>query len=213
MLGALQAQEYTSRTSKGAGSTADGKTGLRQLVNASAKYKLLRQRNDGGMPVSLALYGLLSTSTAKKTNNQSSISSFPDFTDRMAMTFQVIIARKFSDALSIQLTPSYTHRNLVTHDDENGVLSIGAAGRLQLTKVIGILADVTLPVSGQRTSPKGYHPSVGIGFDIDTGGHVFQINLTNSKGIVETDYIPYTTSDWSAGQFRIGFTISRLFNL
>lgn len=199
--------------SKGSGATASGKVGLRQLVNASVKYQLLKQREDAGMPITVTLYGLASVSTSKKTEGASSISNFPIFTDRMAMTFQVLIAKKFSDALSLQLMPSYTHRNLVTFGDKNGILSIGAAGRLQLTKVIGILADVTLPIDDTRTSPEGYHPSIGIGFDIDTGGHIFQVNLTNSKGIVETDYIPYTTSDWGAGQFRIGFTISRLFNL
>ena len=199
---------------KGAGSTADGKPGLRQVVNTSLKYKLFTQKNDGSMPISLAVYGLTSISTAKKTNSMSSISSFPAFTDRLAMTVQVLIARKFTDALSIQLTPSYTHRNLVVFgDDDNGILSIGAAGRLQVTKVFGILADVTVPISSQRTSPNGYYPSIGVGFDIDTGGHIFQVNVTNSRGIMETDYIPYTTSDWSTGQFRIGFTISRLFNL
>ncbi len=198
---------------KGAGSTANGKVGLRQLVNVSFKYKLLKQKNDGSMPITLTTYGLLSTSTAKKTASVSSISSFPAFSDRMAFTVQLLIARKFSNALSIQITPSYTHRNLVTFGDLNDVFSVGAAGRLQLTKVIGILADVTVPVSGDRTSPNGYYPSIGIGFDIDTGGHVFQVNLTNSRGILETDYIPYTTSEWNKGQFRIGFTISRLFNL
>lgn len=79
--------------------------------------------------------------------------------------------------------------------------------------MLGLVADATFPFSPTITSLNGYSPAIGVGFEFDTGGHVFQLNLTNATGIFETDYIPYTTTDWLDGEFRIGFTISRWFNL
>ena len=113
----------------------------------------------------------------------------------------------------MQITPAYTYRNLVDFNDVNGIFSIGFATRIQLTKIIGLIADITLPFSEDRTSANGFYPSIGVGFEFDTGGHIFQVNFTNSTAIMETDYIPYTTSNWGDGAFRLGFTISRLFNL
>jgi len=84
-----------------------------------------------------------------------------------------------------------------------------------VTQSMAFLLDTTFPIlSDIRTSENDFYPSIGIGFEFDTsGGHVFQVNLTNSEGIVATDYIPYTRSNWADGEFRLGFTVSRLFNL
>lgn len=206
--------------SKGAGfyesdnKATSGTAGLRQLLSGFLKYQLVKQNDEGGSPVTVTLVGTGVISTAKTTeNNPSALSSFETFTDRMAGSFQVLLGHRFSDAFSIQLTPAYTHRNVVAADDVNGLFSIGIAGRIQMSKTVGILWDITSPLSDTRTSEKGYAPSVGVGFEFDTGGHIFQVNFTNSKALAETDYIPYTTSQWGEGQFRLGFTISRLFNL
>ena len=200
--------------SKGAGSYADGTAGLRQLLNGILKYRLIRQRNDGGSPVTVTALGVTTLSTQQQnTNNPDVITSFPKFSHRMAFAGQLLIARKFSDAFSLQLIPSYVHRNLVAFGDDNGIFSLGAATRVQLSKVVGIIMDATFPLSSTRTADKGYYPAIGIGVEIDTGGHLFQINLTNATAIMETDYIPYTTSRWADGEFRLGFTISRVFNL
>lgn len=199
--------------SKGAGD-------LRALVNTFGKYQLIKQSANGA-PVSLTALALGSISTAERNPESTGVNSFPKFSHRMAYALQVMLARKFSDRLSLQVTPSYVHRNLVTFSDNNGVISLGLAGRFQMTKVMAFLVDVTLPVNGiqspfQDVDPTvgtQYYAPVGIGIEWDTGGHVFQLNLTNAEGIVETDYIPNTTANWFDGQFRFGFTISRLFNL
>ena len=198
--------------SKGAGSMPDGTPGLRQLLNGVAKVRLLQQQSEGGSPLSVTLLGIASMSTAKKIDNPDAIRSFTSFSHRFAYTGQVLIARKYSDAFSIQLIPSYTFRNVVPFGDENGIFSIGGATRIQLSKVFGLLADVTIPFVSSR-SADGFYPALGLGLEIDTGGHVFQVNFTNATAIMETDYIPYTTSNWGDGEFRLGFTISRLFNL
>ena len=199
---------------KGAGAMPQGQAGLRQLINGVFKYRLLRQKEGKGTPVTLTVLGVSSLSTAKRIeDNPDVLRSFPDFSHRMAFTGQLLIARKFSDGLSLLIAPGYTHRNLVPFEDDNGLFSMGAGARIQLSRVFGIITDVTVPFSSRRNTDNGFYPAIGLGLEIDTGGHLFQINFTNATGIMETDYIPYTTSSWLDGEFRLGFTISRVFNL
>jgi hypothetical protein len=125
-----------------------------------------------------------------------------------------MVARKFSSRFSFQFGGGYSHRNIVLDFDENDLFFVNAAARIQLTKVMGLILEGSFPFSELRTAENGYYPPLGVGFEFTTGGgHVFQINLTNATGLMETDYIPYTTSNWSEGQFRLGFTISRLFKI
>jgi hypothetical protein len=77
-----------------------------------------------------------------------------------------------------------------------------------------VIVDANIPFSEYRSPENDFYTSLGFGLEIETGGgHVFQINVTNAKGISENDYIPYTQSDWGEGEFRLGFTISRIFNM
>ncbi|MBR9922478.1 MAG: hypothetical protein GYB31_16695 [Bacteroidetes bacterium] len=192
----------------------------KQLVNGMLKYRLVRQKAEGA-PISLAGVFVSSLSTMPRQENAQGVASFPKFIHRFAFSGQVIIARKFSNAFSMQIMPGYTHRNLVADDDVNGIFSVGLAGRIQMTKVLGLILEGQLPLNGpqspfsgeERLSGPPYQPAIGVGFEIDTGGHVFQINLTNSSGIVATDYLVNTRSNWLNGEFRLGFTISRIFNL
>ncbi|HFC00012.1 MAG TPA: hypothetical protein ENJ53_04325 [Phaeodactylibacter sp.] len=183
---------------------------VRALVSPSIKYRILHQRISGVMPISLTLFGVTSISTTKSDGREGSLGNFTQFDHRMSYTVQALLARKFSDRFSLQIVPGYTHRNLVSFDDVNGIFSVAAATRIQINKVFGIIADATFPLANR---PSGYYPAIGVGLEIETGGHIFQINFTNAMGIIENDYIPYTSSNWGDGQFRLGFTISRLFNL
>jgi hypothetical protein len=199
---------------KGAGSTPDGDASLRQLLNFVAKIRILHQTEDNKMPISAALVGTASLSTSTKIEgNENLIRSFPKFAHRMAFNAQLVLAKKFGKSFSFQVIPGLTHRNLVPFEGENTVFSMGTAARLQISRVVGIVADATFPFSPTLTKENGYSPAIGFGFEFDTGGHVFQLNFTNATGLFETDYIPYTTTQWSDGEFRMGFTISRWFNL
>ncbi len=198
--------------SKGAGP-------MRQLVTGSMKYKLFAQE-EGGKPVSLAVLGMTTISTGKRSSDPSSVNYFEVFAHRLVHHASVLAARKFSNRLSLQLSGGLTHRNAVPAGDENNIIHTGAAFRLQVTKTLGLIGDLTLPLNGNQSPFKSLKPAsanyqvpFGIGLEFDTGGHVFQLNFTNATGIMPTDYIPYTRSDWAEGQFRIGFTISRIFNL
>jgi uncharacterized beta barrel domain-containing protein DUF5777 len=198
--------------SKGAGQ-------LRQLVSMSGKYRIFQQR-ESGMPLSLVLFGMTSVSTAQKSTDASSMNYFEKFQHRMVDHFAIVAGRKFSSRFSLQLAAGLTHRNVVPNGEENNLLSTGMSFRLRLSKTLGLIGEASLPLNGLqspfrslRPSRATYYPPVGIGFMFDTGGHVFQLNFTNATGIMPTDYIPYTRSNWLDGEFRIGFTISRIFNL
>ena len=184
---------------------------LRQNLNGQLKLKLISQRTDGS-PVSIALFGLGTYTTMPKGVVQGELDFFEKTLHRFSYHSDLIISSKISNGFSLQALAGYTYRNLVNADDTNGLLSVGLAARLQVTKAIGLIFDGRLPVSDIRQELR-YFP-LGAGIEWETGGgHVFQINVTNSRGISETDFIPYTNEDWSAGQFRVGFTISRQFSL
>ena len=192
--------------SKGSGS-------LRQLLNTFLKYKIFAQA-DGGKPLTLTVVGMTSLSTTEKSNDPSSMTFFDNFAHRMVHHGSLLAARKFSSKFSLQLSAGVTHRNVVPNGQENQTFHVGAATRIQLTKTIGIIADVAIPFIDKATdSSREHFAPIGLGLEFDTGGHVFQVNLTNATGLMPTDYIPYTFSDWGEGQFRFGFTISRMFNL
>ena len=197
---------------KGGGSLPDGTRGLDQLVSFITKYRAIRQE-EGGNPVSVAILGVASLSAAEKVEGTDILQSFDKFAHRLAYHGQLIVARKFSSNFSLQASGGITYRNLVPFGDDNIVYSLGAASRIQISKVLGLIVDTTFPFSTFRSDTDGFYPAIGIGLEIDTGGHVFQVNLTNATQIMETDYIPYTTSNWGDGEYRLGFTISRLFNL
>jgi len=184
---------------------------LKQLLTFNGKYKMIEQSDKS--PLSIALVGMTTFTSMESSNTVGAINNFEKFAHRLTTNAQLILARKFSDRFSLQVTPGFTHRNIVDLNDENGIFSVGLATRIQLTKVMGFIADLTMPFSDLRNADNGYYMPLGFGVEFDTGGHVFQVNLTNSTGLMETDYIPYTRTSWGEGQFRLGFTISRIFNL
>ncbi len=195
-----------------------GTSELRQLVNGVAKYRVLRERNDDPSSVSMTALGMVSFSTMERNTTENTLSYFDKSTHRLIYSTQLLISKKFSNSFSLQIAPGYIHRNIVAANDVNGIWSLGVAARWQLSKVIGLLVDATVPLNDDRSpftaaSEIDYVMPLGFGIEFDTGGHVFQINFTNTEGIMATDYIPNTTGSWLDGQFRLGFTISRLFNL
>lgn len=197
---------------KGGGRLPDGTRGLDQLLSFIAKFRAIQQV-EGANPVSVAILGVTSMSAAEKVDGIDILQAFDKFAHRFAYHGQLMVARKFSDNFSLQGSVGITYRNLVPFGDDNTVYSLGLASRIQLTKVFGLIIDGNLPMSTYRTNEEGFYPAIGIGLEIDTGGHVFQVNFTNTSQIMETDYIPYSISNWGDGEFRLGFTISRLFNL
>lgn len=195
-----------SRT-KGAGS-------LRQNINSFLKFRVLREERNGNSPFSMSFVGTNSISTMPKSENPGALNFFEKSLHRFTYNLQVILAKKISNRISVQGTAAWTYRNIVPATDQNDLVSLGIAGKFQVSKVFALIVDGVFPLSGSRRPEFDFYPPLGIGFEWETGGgHVFQLNVTNARGIVETDFIPYTKTNWSDGEFRLGFTISRLFTI
>jgi len=195
-----------SRT-KGAGA-------LNANVNTLIKWRFLQQNKEKNFPVSAAFVGLASTSTVEANEDGTSITAFKKFSHRVVFHSAILVAKKFSPRFSLQVGAGLTHRNLVIEGDDNDILNLSASSRIQITKVFGLILDGNFAFAPGINTDNGNYPGLGVGFEFETGGgHVFQVNVTNSSGIVATDYIPYTRSQWGEGQFRIGFTISRQFKI
>jgi len=193
--------------SKGAGP-------YRQIVDGYLKYKILGQKSDNSMPFTLTAVATTTAATSPASEDLTSPTSYQEVAHRFAYTTSLIIGRKFNDRFSMQLSPTYVHRNYVVFDDQNGIIAIGAAARLKLSKVIGLIAEYHHLLPYNRVTSTGtYFNPIGLGIEFDTGGHVFQVNFTNSRGLLATEFLPSTSSDILEGQFRLGFTISRGFKL
>ncbi len=190
--------------SKGAGDP------FRSLVDLNTKYRILQQTEDNTTPVSLALVGTANVTYMKASEDISLVSSFPKFTNRLSYSSQIVITRKFGTRLSTALTPTYVHRNYVRFDDVNGLFALGGAVNLKITKKIGLIAEYFHAFSDAEGRANNKN-SLALGMEWITSGHVFHFNFTNARGIGEVQYIPSTTSDWLSGQFRFGFSISRIF--
>lgn len=197
-----------------------GATSVQQLYEGSIKYRLLEQTVDDKVPVAVTLFGSNTIAAVKaNTDDPSSATSYRNFGERMNWVSQIILARKFNSNFSFSLTPSYVHRNLTVFRDANDMFALGAGGRFKFTKRMALVVDYFLPfrnkedkeyVEAQRAT-KFYNP-LGVGLEMETGGHVFHINFTNATAIQEMQFIPETTSSWLKGQYRWGFSISRRFS-
>lgn len=181
------------------------------LLDGFTKYRFMSQDKDG-KPLSLAVMGSTTLSYAKATSDLTQVQSYPQFSHRMAYSVQLLAARKFGERLSLQIMPTYVHRNLVAIDDVNGLFSLGGAVNYKFNKKYGIIVEYY-----QNFNPSGFREnmknSLGVAFEWTTNGHNFIMNFTNSRGFGETQFIPYTNSDWLKGEFRFGFSVSRNFKL
>lgn len=181
----------------------------RSLIDGFVKYRILQQ-TAGKIPVSITAVGSAFTTYMKKSNDISLVSSFPKWEHRMAYAAQLNVAKKFGNRLSLALMPTFVHRNYVPGDDINSLFSLGGAVRLGITSTSAILLEYHQNIH-ENSVRKDNKNSLGIAYEWVTFGHNFTINLTNSKGFTEAQFIPYTFEDWMKGQFRLGFCISRKF--
>lgn len=194
-----------------------GRSTKEKIIDGFAKYKILRQSSGKNtMPFTLSYLVDAQIKTVKFSD--------PDrenfFSSRLYYTHQLLIGRKFNEYLTLQLMPTLVHRNLVlSRAEKNDVFALGAAGRIKLTKRVTLNAEYYY-VPPDQISP-GYTNVLSIGFDIETGGHVFQLHFTNSADMTYKGFITETTEDWffkgadgkTLSGIRFGFNISRVFTI
>ncbi len=184
-----------------------GRASFEKTYDGSVKVKIFRQsKGKTNMPITFSYFGNVGINTLKisdKTLNYY-------FTNRLTFVNQLLIARKFNRTVSLQLTPTLVHRNLVKKRiDENNVWSLGAGGRFKLTNHTSLNLEYYYLLPGQTAND--YRNSFSVSFDIETGGHVFQLYVSNSQGILGQHFITGTIGNWLKGDILFGFNLTRTF--
>lgn len=186
-----------------------GRGSFEKTFDGFTKFSILRQSKGArNMPVSLSAVTSIAVNSLK----------FPDgtrtnyFSSRLTYTGQILVGRKISQALSFQITPTYIHRNMVPSElDPNDIFAMGAGARIKLTKRTSLNGEYYYLVNPKTDFTQKIYDPLSIGFDIETGGHVFQLIFTNSLGMIEKQFIGETTGNWQKGDIHFGFNISRVF--
>jgi len=184
-----------------------GRSTFEKTFDGTIKYKALRQTEDNSMPITADLFGGIYYKTLKYDDKPYLNTAY-----RTSYAAELLLARKFSRDLSIQLTPIWLHYNLVqTTSDKNNIFAMSVGGRIKLTRRTSFNAEYDYLPEGQVKSMT-VHSSLSLGFDIETGGHVFQLHITNSQGMIDPVFIAQTTGTWGKGNLFFGFNVSRAFN-
>ena len=186
-----------------------GRSTNKKELDGFIKYRLIHQAKGArALPFSFLVVGGSSITLLKFADT--SRKNF--FSSRVAYYGQAIVGRKFSEGFSLQIMPTVVHRNLVpTFEDPSDLIAVGVGTRLKLSRRISLNVDYYYRVN-PNTSDGTQNP-LSIGFDIETGGHVFQVHFTNAVGMNEKVFLLETTNRWSNGDIQFGFNISRSFQV
>ncbi len=186
-----------------------GRSTYEKTYDAGIKVKALRQQTGlRNIPITMTIYfaGFAETTKWEVPERDNLFSS------RLAFTSQVLMARKFTKNLSLQISPTWVHINLVSSlSDQNNIFSIGLGGRYKLAPKFSINGEYYYLLPGETADD--YASSLSFGVDIETGGHVFQLHFTNSRLMFAPGYIARTDGKWREGDIFIGFNIFRNFAL
>lgn len=182
-----------------------------KTYDANAKWKIIKQAS-GGSPVGITYYGNMALNTSEFADK--TIDNY--FTSRLTYCNQILFTKKFNDAVSVLLAPSVVHKNLVTYNkDANTIYSIGVGASVKITRSTRFNIEYYPRLNGRDDLLNGQktYDYLGLGFDIETGGHVFQMMFCNATGMYEQAAIAQTTTSWSDMGIRLGFNLSRTFSM
>lgn len=173
-----------------------------KVYEGSVKYRFARQSDS--FPLDMIGYHTLDINTALEEEDYPKI----EFADRLTYITQLLVSRKISDKFSVEMVPSYIHKNLYNPDVENNdQFSLGAGGRMKVSKRLSVNLEYVYNVD----KPDFYVNPLSVGLDIETGGHIFQLLFSNSQAMTESGYITNATGDWGDGDFFFGFNLYRVF--
>jgi hypothetical protein len=183
-----------------------GRNTIGQLIEVGLKYAVLHQKVDESSPIAITFLGEYGVRP---------YGSFSSYSARNSYLGQAIISRKFTSALSLQVSPIYVYDNTAIPDvvgNDKGFFALSGALRYKVSKHMALVVDYEHPFSSFRTGANGFSDPLGFGIEVETGGHVFTLNISNARAISEISSLSNTQADYGRGQFRLGFTISRMFD-
>ena len=183
-----------------------GRNSFEKTYDTYGKLALIRQQyGKRNIPFTLALFGSTAIKTLENIDPETEI----PFTQRLSYTGQILLASKLSSILSIQLMPTIIHFNVVEDVKKNDLYALGVGGRIKLSKRMSINGEYYYRFSERDVD--GLRDAVAIGIDLETGGHVFQFQFTNSRSMIEKGFIRETTGDFFGGDIHFGFNVTRGF--
>ncbi len=181
------------------------RSGFQKTYEVATKYRLAGQKKQG-FPFEIVGFNSLSINTELEKTTLPKL----EFTDRLAYVNQILISRKFNDNLSLEIAPTHFHQNYVSNNSQdNSQFALGLGGRYKFSKRWSFNMDYAAHLN--RASNSGFKNPLSIGFDLETGGHVFQMHFTNSQAMHESGYLGNTTGSWNEGQIAFGFNLIRVF--
>ncbi|HEX2683271.1 MAG TPA: DUF5777 family beta-barrel protein [Ferruginibacter sp.] len=181
-----------------------------------AKFRIIRQQTGlRNIPVTVGWYSMVNVNTAKDPDNE--------FTgNKFAFMNQLLISRKFTDRISLQLMPTWIHYNVVPYgiNNSNEVFSLGFAGKYKATAKLNITLEYARQLNMYKNiiSKSGailnYQPDLlSIGAELSTGTHLFQFYIGSTTDASAIDQLSRNNSKIKDGNFAIGFTINRSMNV
>lgn len=183
-----------------------GRSTTLKTFDAFVKWKILRQSTGKRkMPITLSYVPTIGLISLRDT------ATYKFFSSRINFTHQLLIGSKISEGLSLQLMPTVIHRNYPVDGGPNDVYAVGIGGRQKISKRTTFNVEYYYQLYEYRV-PNSTNV-LSIGFDIETGGHVFQLHVTNSSSMTESSFITGNQASWSKGEILFGFNISRVFTV
>ena len=184
-----------------------GRSSFEKTYDSFLKYSFIKQKTgENAFPFAVSLFG----SVAVKTLKDYAPTDKRTFAESLFYVGQVLIARKVSPSFSYQITPTYIHRNTVkTNADPHDIFALGLGSRIKLSKRVSLNSEYYLAFNESKSI--NARNSLAFGVDIETGGHVFQLILSNSITMIEKSFISETTGNFFGGDIHFGFNISRTF--
>lgn len=172
----------------------------------NAKYAVLQQTRKGSMPISLSVHANVTIDS----RDEELFGTDYEFIDRISYFAQVIVARKFNKALSLQLAPSYSHFNSVDtayHHDKIGLMF---GGRYKFTSKMGVMFEYHQPfsINPQHDYQEDIQPGAAIGLEIGTSTHAFQVFASNYQHIMAQKNYVMNTNKFDSEGILIGFNIT-----
>ncbi len=186
-----------------------GRSNVEKTYDVFLKMKILRQTTTHRMPISLSIVSGTSMNTLKWTDP----SRNNYLTSRLSYFHQILIARKFNKSFSLQIMPTLVHYNLIANNklETNDHYFLGVGFRQKISKRVSINFEYTY--SFNQPKNQTLYNSLSVGFDLETGGHVFQLHFTNSSKMHERGFLAETSESWLKGGIHFGFNISRVFTI
>jgi len=195
-----------------------GATKNRMTTDFNAKWTILEQTRNNTTPVALAVYGNIAIDGRDKDQFHPLDESHSEyeFSNRLSSFAQVIVGRKFSDAISLQTGVSFSHYNLIDQGNYHDKVGLHLNGRIKVSPQGSIIFNFDAPLDlDYLDTAENYNnpePNLSFGYEISTSTHAFQIYMGNSKGLIQQDIMVNNSSKIDIDNFMIGFTITRLWN-